>query len=110
MKTLKEKLGARIKEIRQSRNLTQEKLCELIDMDKPNLSIIECGKRFMKCDTLEKIAKALKVEEKVLFDFGHLDDRDEIVKSLTNKINNASLEELKCISKVVSAIEDYKTI
>ena len=37
MKSLKQKLGARIQEIRKSKNLTQEVLAEKIDMDKPNL-------------------------------------------------------------------------
>mgnify|MGYP004577910719 FL=1 len=41
MKSLKQKLGARIQEIRKSKNLTQEVLAEKIDMDKPNLSNID---------------------------------------------------------------------
>ena len=55
MPTLKEKLGARIKELRNSLGFSQEKLAELIDMDKPNLSNIERGKRFMTAETLEKL-------------------------------------------------------
>ena len=41
MDSLKEKLGARIKEIRKSKKITQEKLAEMIDIDIPNISNIE---------------------------------------------------------------------
>ena len=61
MTTLKEKLGKRIKEIRKSRNLTQEKLAEMIGLDTPNLSNIERGKRFLSSETLEKIVKSLNL-------------------------------------------------
>ena len=73
---LKEKLGRRIKEIRKARGYSQEQLAELINMDIPNLSNIERGKRFMTAETLEKIAKALDVTEKELFD-------DNIISSLS---------------------------
>ena len=69
--TLKEKLGARIQEIRKLQNLTQERLAEKIGLDTPNLSNIERGKRFLSAETLEKIVKALNITEKELFDFGY---------------------------------------
>lgn len=109
MKSLKQKLGARIQEIRKSKNLTQEVLAEKIDMDKPNLSNIECGKRFMTAETLEKLANALEVEEKELFSFGHIKSRDELIKLLNNSINNASDSELMYLYKVVEALKYLKS-
>ncbi|DAA88421.1 TPA: hypothetical protein CPT87_05025 [Candidatus Gastranaerophilales bacterium HUM_5] len=108
MKSLKQKLGARIQEIRKSKNLTQEVLAEKIDMDKPNLSNIECGKRFMTAETLEKLANALEVEEKELFDFGHIKNRKELIKILNILINNASDSELMYLYKVISALKYLK--
>ena len=105
MKSLKQKLGARIQEIRKSKNLTQEMLAEKINMDKPNLSNIECGKRFMTAETLEKIAKALNVTEKELFDFGHIQDRNELIKSLKEEIKNFSDNELMFLYKIISSIK-----
>ena len=69
MHTLKEKLGARIKARRKELGLSQEALAELVNMDTPNLSNIERGKRFMTAETLERIAQALKTSERELFDF-----------------------------------------
>ena len=108
MKSLKQKLGARIQEIRKSKNLTQEVLAEKIDMDKPNLSNIECGKRFMTAETLEKLANALEVEEKELFDFGHIKNREELITLLNNSINNASDSELMYLYKIISALKYLK--
>lgn len=67
MYTLKEKLGARIKARRKELGLSQEALAELVNMDTPNLSNIERGKRFMTAETLERIAQALKTSERELF-------------------------------------------
>lgn len=108
MKPLKKKLGARIQEIRKAKNFTQEVLAEKIDMDKPNLSNIECGKRFMTAETLEKLATALEVEEKDLFDFEHLKDRKELLKTIDYVVNNASDSELQYIYKVISALKYLK--
>jgi len=108
MKSLKQKLGARIQEIRKSKNLTQEVLAEKIDMDKPNLSNIECGKRFMTAETLEKLAGALEVEEQELFNFGHIKSRNELVNILNNSINNASDSELMYLYKVIEALKFLK--
>ncbi len=108
MKSLKQKLGARIQEIRKSKHITQEILAEKIDIDKPNLSNIECGKRFMTAETLEKIACALDVEEKELFDFGHILCREELINSLINIINHTSDNELKYIYKIVTSLKYLK--
>ena len=62
-------LGKRIKEVRKRLGLTQEKLAELINIETTSLSSIESGRHFPSLVTLEKIAKNLNVELKVLFDF-----------------------------------------
>ena len=94
MKSLKEKLGIRIQQIRKSKRLTQEKLAEAIGLDTPNLSNIERGKRFVSAETLEKIIKALNIEEKDLFDFGHIKSRDEMISEIQTLLNKADDKEL----------------
>lgn len=108
MKTLKQKLGARIQEIRKSKNLTQEMLAEKINMDKPNLSNIECGKRFMTSETLEKLANALSVEEQELFNFGHIKTREELKQYLIDLINKSTDKELMYLYKTMSALQELK--
>ena len=72
MKTAKELLGMRIKEVRKARQLSQEKLAEKVGVDPKQISRIEGGKSAPSLDTLEAIATHLRVEMKDLFDFQHL--------------------------------------
>lgn len=72
MRTAKELLGMRIKEVRKARQLSQEKLAEKVGVDPKQISRIEGGKSAPSLDTLEAIANHLQVDMKVLFDFQHL--------------------------------------
>lgn len=95
MSTLKENLGKRIQEIRKGKNLTQEKLAEMIGIDTPNLSNIERGKRFVSAETLEKIIKSLDVREKDLFDFEHLKSKDDLINSINTILNESDINEIE---------------
>lgn len=57
------KLGKRIRNLRRERGLTQERLSEVADVDYKYIQRIE-GKNppALKIDTIEKLAKALKVK------------------------------------------------
>lgn len=65
--TIREKFGRRVKELRQSRNLSQEKLALQIDMDRTYLASIESGKRNVSLENINKIANGLKISLEDLF-------------------------------------------
>lgn len=73
MRSTKQLLGARIKELRQGLGLSQDQFSERIGVDPKHLSRIELGKSFPYMETLEAIAHALGVELRDLFDFSHLE-------------------------------------
>lgn len=102
MSTLKENLGKRIQEIRKSKNLTQEKLAEMIGIDTPNLSNIERGKRFLSAETLEKIIKSLDVREKDLFDFEHLKSKDDLINSINTILNESDIKEIEYYYRMIN--------
>lgn len=56
-----EAIGRKIKELRESKDLTQAELASAARIHRPNLSRIEAGKHRPAMETLEKIAAALKV-------------------------------------------------
>lgn len=66
---IKVKVGQRIKELRQKRGLTQEQLAESTGIDYKYLQRIE-GKTppNLKVETIEKIAKSLKIPCSKLLD------------------------------------------
>ena len=72
MQTAKELLGARIKEIRKQRQLSQERLAEKVGVEPKQISRIEGSKSSPSMDTLEAIARELQVEMKDLLDYQHL--------------------------------------
>jgi len=101
METLKKKFGARLKEIRRSKNMTQENLAELTGMDTPNLSNIERGKKFVSAETLSKLAKALNITESTLFDFGHKKTKEELIEEIIYIIKNSDKNKLEYMHKML---------
>lgn len=65
--TLKEMFGHRVKELRQARNLSQEKFALQIEMDRTYLASIESGKRNISLENIDKIAKGLEISLEDLF-------------------------------------------
>ena len=105
MRTTKQLLGARIKEIRRERGLSQEELSEQVGIDAKHLSRIEVGGSYPSLDTLEKIGKILNVELKDFFEFSHLlEDRKEMKDALNSLMKEATEERLKLAIKVLRAI------
>lgn len=60
-------LGKSIAEIRKQKGISQNELCAIINMDKPNLSAIENGRQNASSLTLKKIADAMNVGVKEFF-------------------------------------------
>ncbi len=77
MSDYKKLLGKRIQSIRKSRNLTQEKLAEMIDIEIPSLSYLETGKYSPSIETLEKLSKALNVQPWEFYYFSDMSDEDK---------------------------------
>lgn len=60
-------LGQRIRDLRKSKDLSQEELSYMVGMDLTSINEIENGRRSPLLKTIEKFAKALKVEIRDLF-------------------------------------------
>lgn len=105
MELTRKLLGARIKELRRLRALSQEKLAEMINIDPKHLSRIEVGRSFPSMDTLTAIAKSLQVEMKDLFEFAHQKkSSQELTKAICNLLKEAGEDKQRLILKVARAI------
>ena len=69
MATLKQKFGKRLREIREHRRMSQERFAETLDISVDFLSLIERGRNAPSFETLDKIAKRLRVCIADLFTF-----------------------------------------
>lgn len=69
MKDFKKKFGLRLKELRAERDITQDKLAELLQVSLDTVKNYEAGRYGPEFARLPDLAKALNVRVKDLFDF-----------------------------------------
>jgi len=96
-------VGKRIKEVRESKNLTQEDLAALAELSPTHVSVIERGIKATKLDTFVAIANALEVSaDTLLID---VVDRSVIGVSgeFADKIKKLPVEDQKRILNIVKA-------
>lgn len=67
-KVLMRAFGKRVAELRRKKGMTQEQLASKIDTHVTTIAFIEGGTKFVRLSTLRKLAQALGVEIKELFE------------------------------------------
>lgn len=102
---LKILLGKRVRELRKNKKMTQETLAEMVDIDYKNIGKIEMGQNYPSALTLEKIAQALDVEEKDLYDFSHLQEVKELESEILRIFRTQGKDDQKLIYKLIKAFE-----
>lgn len=97
-------VGHRIRLARESKNLSQEDLAELVDLSPTHISVIERGVKVTRLDTFVAIANALEVSADSLL----VDVVDRSVIGVTNKlydmISKLPKKEQERIIKAVSVL------
>lgn len=62
------KIGQKVRQLRQQQKLTQEELAFKVGVDRSYMGFVERGEKNPTLSTLMKIAKALKISMKELFE------------------------------------------
>ena len=99
----KKALGSRIKELRKSKKLSQERLAELVHLEPPSLCNIENGKNYPTCQNLEKIINVLGVTFVDVFQFEHYKQDKDLIQEINLYLKN-NPEKIKEIYKVIKAL------
>ena len=94
-------IGKKIKEIRKSKNISQEKLAEMVSMNTRSILRLENAQSSPTLETLEKVAEALNVDIKVFFETETLESRNVILQNINTALNEMSDSELKTFYKAV---------
>lgn len=103
MTNIKILVGMKIKQIRKSRGLTQEKLAELIGIEPQSMSYMETGKFSPSPDTLQKLSEVLCVKPYEFYYSKEISD-EEMIKEITGGVKkNKKL--LKILYSVYKSIE-----
>lgn len=94
-------IGLKIKEIRRSKNISQEKLAEMVSMNTRSILRLENAQSSPTLETLEKIAQALNVDIKLFFETETLETREQIINDINKNLNIMSDKDLKNFYKAV---------
>lgn len=70
----KVKIGIRIKELRELKNMTQKDLAYASDLDRSYIASVENGQRNISIVNIEKIANSLKVSLKEFFNHKNFEE------------------------------------
>lgn len=70
---VREKIGQRIKHLRETSSMSQKDLAYSSDLDRSYIASVENGSRNISIVNIEKIAIALNVNLKDFFDYGEFD-------------------------------------
>ncbi len=104
MKSIKDLLGKRIKELRQSKHLSQQELAEKIGIDQRNLSNIECGNTFPS-KSLTRLANALNIDLQELFDFEHYKtDETSMINYIQKNLTTLSSSDLRTVYRLIKSM------
>lgn len=97
-------IGARIKEAREARGLTQEQLAELVSLSPTHMSVIERGVKGPRLETFVQIANGLSVTaDSLLLDV--LDQSLQITATeLSEAVKHLPPREQRKVWKVVRAL------
>lgn len=96
-------LGARIRELRKIKGVSQLELAYDMDMSMNTISGIELGKISPKIETLNKIATKLEVNISELFNFSDQLSKDKIVRK---KVEEISRKLMSYNKEFIDIVED----
>ncbi len=103
MTEFQKKFGARVRELRKRKNFTQETLAEMLGIGVRSLGKIETGNSFPSCQTLEKLIIALESNNIEMFDFEHLQSKEDLRDAII-KIVDSNPDKITDIYKIVKAL------
>jgi transcriptional regulator with XRE-family HTH domain len=99
--------GARLKEIRKSKGLTQEKMSEITGIELSNYSKIETGRVSPSLSSLQKIIEFAEIEPNELFNYTHLDTEQNLDNKIKAMYETFSLKQKRQLYKIMRSLEEF---
>ena len=99
-------IGARIKEHRQHKSLTQEMLAELIEMSPGYISLIETGKKKASLETLLAICRALSITLNELLTGNQIPLDTDYNLEITELMSECNEYERRIVYEIMKAVRE----
>jgi XRE family transcriptional regulator, regulator of sulfur utilization len=103
MQKLRKDVGKRIRDLRKSADLTQEKLGEISGLSYKFIGEVERGQVNISLDSLEKIVKALRIKIRDIFSEEKISIQKKHPKE-EGKLSKLSKKEIQQIKKSLQAL------
>lgn len=109
MSDIKERLGNRLRDLRESKGWTQEELALSAGISTSHMGRLERGERGITLDSLEKVTTALGVSFEELFRFmdNNSTNTDTLYK-LVHKLSKRSVADQQIISDIIDVLPPWK--
>ncbi len=104
MAKIVEEFGNKVRELRKSKGLSQEKLAEKAGLHYTYIGAVERGEKNISLQNVEKIAHALGVDITKLFTFIRQTRKNYLFKEIVNLLSSRRPKELEVVSRVVNAL------
>ena len=103
--------GKHVQSLREAKGYSQEQLAEMIGVEYQTISRIETGYYFTSYENLQKIALALDLTIKDLFDFSENElSKNDIIKLITKDIKSLEIVDLEIIRKMILLYTQCKNL
>lgn len=100
--------ASRLKEIRKSKGLTQEEVCEITGIDVSNYSKMETGKIAPSMTSLYKLVFKAGFVPNELFEYEHLSSEKNLDDCIQEIYEELSISEKKCLYKILRSLKEFK--
>ena len=104
----KRKFTIRLKEIRKSKGLTQEQICDLTGIEISNYSKMETGKVAPSMSSILRLINFAGFIPNEMFDFKHLELEENLDKIIFEMYQNYSFEKKKLLYKLMRNLNEFK--
>ena len=104
--SLAHRLGDKIRTLRKRAGLTQEQLAETAEVSVNFIGYIERGQRAVSIKTLERIAEALDVTPRNLFEFSEGDIDESSFEALLNELRNCTRDDLIVLTRLAARLNN----
>lgn len=106
---IKKNVGRKLRDLRESAGLTQEKLAEAINVQINTISKVETGRHFISPELLTKLCKYFEVDESHFFNFNTINRKAsdaEKIESIIRKLKIMNSTAIDYLYKIVNAFSE----
>jgi len=106
---IKQILGNNLKRLRQANGLSQEKLAELVNLERETISAIEVGRAFTSSEALAEFANFFNIEPSTLLKPNFIfnsDKIDDLKKEINLLLSSSNDKKLRTIYNIIIALDE----